>query len=396
MNLVKPAVERLLYLDSARGMAAFSVMIAHFIVAFQQTAAPFDKALYPFQLFCYGEGDILFFFVHSGFILSYAITNRLTQTKISSYTRFLVERVFRIYPMFIFIVLVSYLLKQTLFPLDLPLFTSRHLQGFWSRNVDLRALFNELALIHSVSQEGTRRLVPQEWTAAVEILIGCMIPLLLFYLKKVKWSWAYWLSILLFIKILGFNSFLFDFGLGVFIFYHSNLIKKTWQRLAIEAKWGVLALTIVFFTSFFRFASLFNYDRIFIRPGADHVIVSVGCGMFFCILISSTTVQKLLSHPFLITLGRICYSLYLVHMLILIFFADYIVHQFHKDSGLPVLGCIFLFFVFYTVLTFLVSLFTFRTIEKPFNQFGKWLSKKTEKQLILLEKRIFKTKVYPS
>lgn len=390
MNPIKRGGGRLVYLDSARGLAAFSVMITHFVFSFQLTTPPLSRITYPLHFFWYGEADILFFFIHSGFILSYSISRRLNKTKASSYIRFLIERVFRIYPLFIFIVLVSYLLKKHFFPISESLYTTEHLQSFWRRNMDIKSLLNELSLIYSVDQEGNKRLIPQEWTAAVEILIGCLVPMLLFFLKKVRLSWIYWLFILLIIKLFKFNSFLFDFALGVSLFYHLEQIKRIWVRLAISIKWLLIAIAILFFTCFFQFATLFNFEKVFIHPGIDHVIVSLGCGLFFCIILGSTAVQKILSHSFMITMGRICYSLYLAHMMILICFADYFVQLFRKIPGLSEGYCILLFFFVYAGLTLLISLFSYWAIENPFNQLGKRIAKKAEDLVMSFENRVFK------
>lgn len=389
MDLAKKANERLLYLDSARGFAALSVMIYHFIVAFELTSGLPNKAINPLHFFYYGQAGVLFFFIHSGFILSYSLTNREHKTRTSAYIRFIIERIFRIYPLFVFIVLISYILKQTLFPLGDVMYTTAHLQGYWKRDMNLDSLVNELVLIHSVDQEGTRRLIPQEWTAAVEIVIGLLIPLLLYFLRKIKWAWLYWLIILFVIKLLRFNTFLFDFALGVFLFYHMETIKKIWRRMPVQIKWLSAGAAILCFTCFFRFGSLFNPERVLIRPGVDHVIVSLGCSLLFCILISSARLQKLLSHTLLVHMGRICYSLYLVHMMILIFFGDYAVQLCHKFTGLPASICIILFFALYTASTFLISSITFRIIERPLNRFGKHVAKKTEKLVVSVESYLF-------
>jgi peptidoglycan/LPS O-acetylase OafA/YrhL len=301
MNPVKTTGgKRLLYLESARGLAALSVMIQHFIVSFRLIESAQSHSVNPVRFFYYGEAAVLFFFVHSGFILCYSLHNRLNKTGISASTRLTTERIFRIYPLFIFIVLLSYLLKKTIFPLGEAMYTTMHLQGFWSKSLDVKELVNELSLIHSVSQEGTRRLIPQEWTAAVEIVWGCWIPFLLFFLKKIKRSWMYWLVIIISIKILDLSSFIFDFALGVYLFYHMDRIKAIWQKTSPQMKWILFGLVILFFTCFFSFASLFSDEKVFTRPGVDHVIVSLGCGFFFCILLRAPTLQKLFSYPVLV------------------------------------------------------------------------------------------------
>jgi|GEM_PF-927853 len=390
MNSAIEARGRLQYLDSARGFAALSVMIHHFIVTFELTAGLSDRAINPTGFFYYGQAAVLFFFIHSGFILSYSLSNRVQITKSSAYIRFIVERVFRIYPLFIFVVLLSYALKQAFFPLSNPIYTTTHLRIYWVSKIDLIALVKELTLLPSINNGSTRMLVPQEWTAAIEIAVGLLIPLLLYFLKKIKRSWLYWLVVLFVIKILKFNTFLFDFALGVFLFYHMEEIKKIWRKAAVPIKWLLPGAAVLCFTCFFQFASLFNTDRVFIKPGVDHAIVSLGCSLFFCLLISSTVLQRILAHPWLIHMGRICYSLYLVHMMILILFSDYAVRLLRQVSGLPVSICILLFFIFYLTLVFTISLLTYRFVEKPLNLLGKRLAKKAALLVVSAENRFFR------
>ncbi|HUP13582.1 MAG TPA: hypothetical protein VM187_15265, partial [Niastella sp.] len=78
--------QRLLYLDSARGLAAFSVMTWHFLVMFiSRENMYFLKS--PLHILYYGESDIIFFFIHSVFILSYSYSHKLMLRKPLSYVQ---------------------------------------------------------------------------------------------------------------------------------------------------------------------------------------------------------------------------------------------------------------------------------------------------------------------
>ncbi len=88
-----------------------------------------------------------------------------------------------------------------------------------------------------------------------------------------------------------------------------------------------------------------------------------------------------MSNPFLVKIGRSCYSLYLVHLLLLICFADPGMRLLHEWFAAPfwLYGAILL--VVYLALTIGISFLTYRFVEKPFNQLGKRISRRTESAL---------------
>ena len=63
MGLDLPAAkQRLYYLDSARGLAALSVITWHFIAAFYDPTQANTATGSPLHFFWYGEADVVFFF----------------------------------------------------------------------------------------------------------------------------------------------------------------------------------------------------------------------------------------------------------------------------------------------------------------------------------------------
>jgi len=54
-------VSRLLYLDTARGLAAHSVMTWHFLLSVYGLNTPEEHFHTPFRLFWFGEADVIFF-----------------------------------------------------------------------------------------------------------------------------------------------------------------------------------------------------------------------------------------------------------------------------------------------------------------------------------------------
>jgi len=366
--------QRFYYLDSARGLAALSVITWHFITAFIDIHQSGIAAGTPLHFFWYGEADVVFFFIHSGFILAYSYTGSQKPLTATSYLRFLIERVFRIYPLFIFILVVSFVLKNSIYPLTAAQYTSSHMQVFWTRNYDVVTLLKESVLFIAIPKEGNLRLIPQDWTLTVEIVVGGLIPLMAFLIRRSQV--LFWLTVFAAIALFKLNTYIFEFACGIFIFYNWQHIQLIWSRLQTLLKLGFFALAIVLYTCLFYFSSLFNYERVLFRPGVDRLLVITGCCLLFSILISSSRVQKILSMPLLVKAGQICYSVYLVHMVLLICFADYFMRLLHSWFIAGKSIYLLIAFIVYMLITVLISLVTYALIEKPFNKAGKKISAK--------------------
>ena len=62
----KPAPKtRLVYLDTARALAALSTVVWHFCTAFLNYGKPGFIRDSPFHFFWYGDADVTFFFIHT-------------------------------------------------------------------------------------------------------------------------------------------------------------------------------------------------------------------------------------------------------------------------------------------------------------------------------------------
>ena len=292
------------------------------------------------------------------------------------YIRFLIERIFRIYPLFLFILIASFVLRHTINTASGGSYVTGHLRTFWQNDCDWELLIKQSILVIQIPAEANLRLIPQDWTLTVEIIVGALIPLMGLLLKKSKW--VYWIAVIASIKILHFNTYIFEFAAGVFLFYQWPDITRTWNHLPKMIKAIALILAVAFYTCFLRFSSLFVAGNIVFTPGIDRLIVTIGCCIFFCIIISSLTIQRILSHTVLVKVGRVCYSIYLVHMLLLIAFGDQLLRILHNMVNMSQMGYLTIAFAIYMISTVSISFLTFALIEKPFNKYGKLVGKKCE------------------
>ena len=144
---MKAASRRLPFLDSARGFAAVSVITWHCFttIIFSLQNSKINST--PFHLFWYGEADVIFFFIHSGFILSYSNSNFEKVFSGTSYVKYLIRRIFRIYPLFLFILLVSYLLKTQVYPIQTNTnYISPHFSSFGKTQLPKRVSWKKVFL----------------------------------------------------------------------------------------------------------------------------------------------------------------------------------------------------------------------------------------------------------
>ena len=367
----RQSTKRLPYLDSARGLAAVSVITFHFFFAVYGSGL---RAHYGSvsHLFWYGEANVIFFFIHSGFILAYAYAGGSAKLSLNYYIRFLIERIFRIYPLFLFILVVSFVAIN-----NTPAYQygtgEGYVELFWLQKAGWRDLLNQSLLVVRVPDSANLRLIPQDWTLTVELLAGAAIPLLAFAGKR---------ALLLFVGILAvlkagnfLTTYIFEFGLGVFLFLVRDHIIKAWQRCNMFVRVMIGLLSILFYSCFFIFPAFFSGEIVFIDPRYDRVIVGLGCVLFFVVLLSSAKMQRILSLPFLVGIGRVCYSIYLLHeMLIFIFWRQWgdFLHQLQEKN----VFIIALAYIAYLTLVILLAKLLFRIIEHPMNLLGKKIAGK--------------------
>lgn len=126
LTLQSTAAKKLLFLDGLRGLAAVYVMIGHarwllwegYSEGYVQHPEKYSSLnkfmMYSFSLFKYGHEAVLFFFVLSGFVihLKYAKSLNVHGSAKFNWPDYLYRRIKRIYPPFIFALLLTALLDS--------------------------------------------------------------------------------------------------------------------------------------------------------------------------------------------------------------------------------------------------------------------------------------------
>lgn len=359
---------RLDYLDSIRGLAAFSVLIYHFIFSLD-TFHYWDgrKIQYFMAMIFNGADAVSIFFVLSGLVLSYKYFNTENSTMQINYPAFVIQRIFRIYPAYI-IMLICYFIY------------------FWRNNLSVHFFSDGLFktdnnfLIEASLLNWTHIYYGAGWTLQVELISSFFVPVFtIVAFKSVKM--LNWLVVISFLTNSITGVFLFHFMLGIWLGKNFKKIKNyDFKSSGIYPfRWIIYLLIFVLYSVRFiddisKLGAYYLIPNHYLGLTFFHI---TGIASFFILwkAINSSIWQNVLRWKPFLFLGKISYSVYLSHWFavfcVFIPRPEKLAHWIHLDGHAYLAG-----FIICIPLTILMSLILYQTIEKPFNLFGKKISKK--------------------
>ncbi|NOV00210.1 acyltransferase family protein [Paenibacillus planticolens] len=369
---------RLEELDSLRGFAAIFVVFLHMYLM-----VPGDKFLKiifeysPFRLFTSGGESVVLFFVLSGFVLSLPYFNN----KQSSYFSFVVKRICRIYLPYLFTVIVAIICRE--------LFYSGQLKGYsewfntiWISSISMEVIEDHVILIGTFLSN----LDPVVWSLLHEMRISIIFPVLMILIVRLNWKQGLALSLLFSLigmiiyqlskptntgtELVATINYIAMFVIGALLAKYRMTIANKFSLLTKKSKviLFVIGLIIYLFLHPSFGIKLFLYPEIspFYRTVIDSWAVTGGGVILIIFALNSSLFSRLLRNYLINYLGKISYSLYLIHVVVL-FSA---VHRLHNI--LP-LWCIFLLTL---IISLIISVGMYHLIERPSIQLGKALTKR--------------------
>ena len=297
------------YIDSLtplRGLAALWVMVFHIDVSlfYRDMGALVSRDAT--GIISHGYLWVDFFFVLSGFIMAHVFGERLTDSgKVADY---LWARLARIYPLHLFCLGLVVVIAITY-----PLFVPSVKDGSWDTFMAWRAIPSNLLLTHAMNQHVYLSWDIVSWSIGAEWWTYVATFMLIIWLHK----GPAWLSLIamtvasiLLVGLVyslkdhnlditfnwGFFRCLFEFviGLGVYRLYRQNWLG--WTRHD-----AVVATLLV------AIAGIFHFKL------NDLMVVPVFCLLILAVSRNAGLFHRLLQTAPLQYLGRISYSLYLVH-----------------------------------------------------------------------------------
>lgn len=325
--------KKLATLESIRGLAALSVVLGHFLIAFYPAAAlgignvshsGYEAIIFntPLNIFTSADFAVTLFFVLSGFVLTLSIFK-----KEKDIIAQVVKRYFRLMPVALSAVLMAYFLVSLNFMYNnqaAAISGSAWLGQFWNFDISfIQAFFEGLFGIFIVESDGVKSLDPVLWTLYYELLGSILIYSFVNLIKNDSRRW-----LIYFIAIISFSNTRFvGFLLGALLadlYVNKNFLFQSISKLSFVYKVFILTIGLVFaslpayappeylsdlFSSIVIFPNYFQLSKNIIYTIASVIII-----------VSSLSFKRLegfLSIKPLIWLGSLSYSLYATHLLVL-------------------------------------------------------------------------------
>ncbi|HUO94445.1 MAG TPA: acyltransferase [Rhizomicrobium sp.] len=316
---------RIAPLDSLRGLAALIVVFHHCLVTspmfwevYQHPVKPGFVRLMgntPLHLLWDGPEFVLVFFTLSGFVLSLPFW----AGKPLGWRQFVVRRVLRIYPTYLAAVTIGMILMTFLSHGPLS-GLSDWTRQFWNRPLDLRTVAEHVFLMASA---GNNYIDTPVWSLVVEMHISLIFPLLIMALmQSERWTLAAAFALALFgdwaarldpgghpflTSFATSASYLWLFVVGAMMARHREALTDFVKRVPGLLQMLVLAAGLVALNSIWQFGASEPY-RFLEQAGAILVVASAAYMGWL---------QRLLDVAPLRWLGKISYSLYLIHFVVL-------------------------------------------------------------------------------
>lgn len=368
------ATRKLNPLTSIRFLAASGVAGAHMFMGFSGKQGPPTVAW---------EHMVSLFFVLSGFILAYVYSTPLKLDR----GRFFLARVARIWPAHVVALLFICLALPNL---------------IWSQFTFAKLAAN-LALVHCwvPSPEYWLSFVPTSWSISTELGFYLCFPFLIYQLER-TWAWKLIGSFVLLVGVIllmkageahlfrwmGPNwrywlyvhplPRLFEFTLGLATF-------QLWRRFAPKIRAGlrvatigeVLALGFLFFTmtharmweAQVRGSGFFGSELIGLWLLSSSSCL--GCaGLIFVLALERGLFARLLSYSFFVLLGELSYTIYLIHLPVMILYWG--IRRDFAAFPLWATPCLIALFIL------ALAYFIWAVIERPCRQFLVNLSPKPD------------------
>ena len=327
-----------------------------------------DNVTYSIIIFFTNKGvlGVNFFFVLSGFLITFLILFEIKHHKKFNLKKFLIRRTLRIWPLYFIIVLIGFVL----FPFIFTDYNTDH------NPLNYIIFFANLDEIWNGANDSNNFLTAP-WSVAVEEQFYFVWGVLLFSLSRLKILQLPTLIIILLLGSIIFRSLNFeDYRV---IYYHTFSVmpdiltgsllayfyfKKTFwiKKMKFLKKWKIILIYIIGFLVIIFKTKIFNGPLII----AERYVI----GLFFAfILLDQIHLKysfikigkiKLFNH-----LGGISYGLYMYHLVVLFLLHKLLIILIYKmGGGYYFAAC--LYFILSILISYFLSLMSYKFIEKPF------------------------------
>ncbi|MFC7474213.1 acyltransferase family protein [Dankookia sp. GCM10030260] len=318
---------RVRVLDSLRGLAAFMVVLYHA----WQTLPPGPLAdgirqallFTPFKSAVGARPAVILFFVLSGYVLALALTHGPG----TGWGGFVLRRICRVWLPFAVSILLSaglyWLMRPTALAGVHPWFNADP----WSAAPDAETIWRHLAMLGDTHSAHLNVVM---WSLTYELRISLVFPLLLLAVQRLPLRVL--LPGMLALQV-GTDATMRWLGLPLAPFFGDGWVGATLTTLhfvncflvgALLALRGEAVQAALARLPGWTRAGLWLAAMLLLGPSIDYTC-TLGAALLMALAIGSPTAQRLLEVPPLLWLGKVSYSLYLVHVPVLLV----VVHGLH-------------------------------------------------------------------
>jgi peptidoglycan/LPS O-acetylase OafA/YrhL len=323
---------RIVELDAVRGFAAMSVVLWHLALALPAVSeasrsnglTPWNLALYsPLRVFFAGTPAVIVFFVLSGFVLtvSYA-SGRQT------YAGFLIRRIARIWIPYVAAVAIGVILAAALGSEFLP-GSSEWVNARWHEGAAFGPVAEHVALIGPISDDG--QYVPVIWSLTEEMRVSLIFPLLVASVLFLGWRRSLLGAVALCVVGVVLSTrvwsdfatlkYIVCFVAGALLALHRQRISSALSRTTTARRISMFVAAILLYTWFAWVPTSITPGRLHLVAHNDVLYVlleTVAACIFIALAQQPGRARELLRARVPQYLGRISYSLYLLHTLVLL------------------------------------------------------------------------------
>lgn len=336
-------------LDGLRGIAAVIVLVHHCLIVipfflkvhFHEIDKENDNLILQIShIFWAGHEAVLLFFILSGFVLYNNVKNPI------NYKKYLLNRFSRIYVPYIVSIILSASVYIFFYQANLisnPNNFSSWFKTMWPIPVDY------LSIVSAIFMTGynTHSINTVTWSLIHELRISLILPIIVWWVKKNN-KLSLFLIIICFLFTISFvNSFLVPIKFGKYIYSILMNLNNTIyyviyfvigiymainkeKFIILIKKLSLLKISFLFFigTLLFLFEWIFpsisrwKYSsNIFLSKiiiFSTDMIISLGIVIIFYLAISYNPIIYFLEYKAFLFLGKISYSLYLIHPIVIL------------------------------------------------------------------------------
>ena len=368
----KPYFENL---DALRFTAAFAVFVFHIgrdLLDFFTQREIFTSFQWITKITDKGALGVNFFFVLSGFLITYLMIWEFDQTGKFSYKKFLLRRTLRIWPLYFLILVLGFFL----FPFLIPDYETSH---NWVNYVFFLANFDEI----KYGAFDNINFLTSPWSIAVEeqfyVIWGLLGTLFLKFgvqkAQRMKYAIYLLLAASVLFRIMNFDDsrtlYYHTFAVMPDLLFGCLLALLWYENPALFVGFRRMKLHQSLVIYMIGFALILTKNLVFI--GALVVLERYFIALFFCFIIVDQIVHKrkfpiLRLHNTALGLGKISYGLYMYHLVVMYILNKFWFSKLHFESE-GTWAYVFtslIYLISSWLLVVLISRLSYRFFEEPF------------------------------